>query len=167
MIGKQDGCKHVNICGAQTFQDTEKDAPAAPDQVFLSGEIMAKGTTVRRREKKKSSSTDHFTENNFDNSKKDVSSSHASIKESLRDHCVWRYCIFAVLLSAGSVSLFCLKDAELFSRTWRSIKAQSTFGRSADHSNEELPCNFGDDFTVDRRSNLSLEEFIRCYDAKR
>lgn len=31
----------------------------------------------------------------------------------------------------------------------------------------ELPCSVGDDFTIDRRSNLTLDEFIRCYDAKR
>lgn len=124
---------------------------------------MAKGTTVRHRAKKKSSSTDHFAENNFDH----VSSSHESIKESQRDHSLWRYCIFAILLSVGSVSLFCWKDTEMFSRAWRSIKAQSAFGPNADEIDEELPCNFGDDFTVDRHSNLSLEEFIRCYDAKR
>lgn len=121
---------------------------------------MTKGTTVRHRDKKKSSATNHFTET----TSRDVSSSHGST-ENLRDKSLWRYCIFVILLSVGSVSLFCLKDTELFSRTLRSIKARRAFS-SADHG-EELPCNFGDDFIVDRRSNLSLDEFIRCYDAKR
>lgn len=123
---------------------------------------MTKGSTIRHREKKKCSSTNHFT----DTTSRDVSSSDGSTEENPRDRCLWTYCIFVILLSVGGVSLFCLKDTELFSRTLRSIKAGRVFS-STDQNDEELPCSFGDDFTVDRRSNLSLEEFIRCYDAKR
>lgn len=125
---------------------------------------MAKGTTVRQREKKKPYSTSkNFTDTKVGSSSSDVSPTN----ENLHSQSLWRYCVFAILLSVGSVSLFCLKDTELFSRTWRSIKVPHTFYSGTDQNDEELPCTFGDDFTVDRRSNLSLEEFIRCYDAKR
>ena len=120
---------------------------------------MAKGTTVRHREKKKPSSTDHFPETKVNNS---ASTNVSSIKENVRDQSLWRYCVFAILLSVGSASLFYLKDTELFSRTRRAFSSTDQL-----QTDKELPCHFGDDFTVDRRSNLSLEEFIRCYDAKR
>jgi len=124
---------------------------------------MAKGTTARQREKKKSTGK-NFTDSTVGSSTwSDVS---LNTKENLHNQSIWRYCAFAILLSVGSVSLFCLKDTELFSRTWRSIQVSHGFYSSTDNA-EELPCNFGDNFTVDRRSDLSLEEFIRCYDAKR
>ena len=122
---------------------------------------MAKGTTVRQRDKKKS----HSTSKNFTDST--VGSAISPNNENLHNQNLWRSCVFAILLSVGSVSLFCLKDTELFSRTWRSIQTSHAFHSSTDQNKEELPCNFGDNFTVDRRSDLSLEEFSRCYDAKR
>lgn len=126
---------------------------------------MAKGTTVRQRDKKKSHSTSkNFTDSTVGSA---TSSDVSPNNENLHNQNLWRYCVFAILLSVGSVSLFCLKDTELFSRTWRSIQASHAFHSSIDQNKEELPCNFGDNFTVDRRSDLSLEEFIRCYDAKR
>lgn len=126
---------------------------------------MAKGTAVRHREKKKYSSSSHVAETKIsdNSSSSDVSPNHRLINENLRDQNLWRYCIFAIILSVGSISLFCLKDSELFSRTWSSIKAR-TFYQVED---VELPCNYGDDFAVDHRANLRLEEFVRCYDAKR
>ena len=129
---------------------------------------MAKGTTVRQREKKKSYSTGkNFTDSTC---KDDSSTSSDDIppnNENAHNQSLWRYFVFAILLSVGSVSLFCLKDTDLLSRTWRSIQVSPSFYKSTDQNNEELPCNFGNNFTVDRRSDLSLEEFIRCYDAKR
>ena len=124
---------------------------------------MAKGTTVRQRDKKKSHST---SKNSTDSAVGSASSSDVSPNENLHNQSLWRYCVFAIL-SVGSVSLFCLKDTELFSRTWRSIQVSHSLHSSTDQNKEELPCNFGDNFTVDRRSDLSLEEFIGCYDAKR
>lgn len=128
---------------------------------------MAKGPTVRQRERKKSYSTSkNFTDSTVGSStSSDVS---PPIDENLHNQSLWRYCVFAILLSVGSVSLFCLKDTELFYRIWRSIQVSHGFYRAdIDLNALELPCNFGDNFTVDRRSDLSLEEFIRCYDAKR
>lgn len=126
---------------------------------------MAKGTTVRQRKKKKS----YLTSKNFTDSTvgSSTSSDVSPIDENLHNQSLWGYCVFAILLSVGSVSLFCLKNTELFSRTWRSIQVSHRFYSSTDQNAVELPCNFGDNFTVDRRSDLSLEEFIRCYDAKR
>ena len=126
---------------------------------------MAKGTTVRQRDKKKSHST---SKNSTDSTVGSSTSSDVSpSNENFHNQSLWRYCVFAILLSVGSVSLFCLKDTELFSRTWRSIHVSHSFYGSTHQNKEQLPCNFGDNFTVDRRSDLSLEEFIRCYDAKR
>ena len=128
---------------------------------------MAKGTTARQREKKKSySTTKSFTDCAAGSSTSrttDVSPNN----EDRHSQSLRRYFVFAILLSVGSVSLFCLKDTELFSQTWRSIQVSHAFYSSTDENDEELPCKFGDNFTVDRRSNLSLEEFVRCYDAKR
>ena len=126
---------------------------------------MAKGTAVRQRDKKKF----HSTSKNFTDStvRSSTSSNVFPNNENLHNQSLWRYCVFAILLSVGSVSLCCLKDTELFSRTWRSIQVSHSFYSSTDQNKEELPCNFGDNFTVDRRSDLSLEEFVRCYDAKR
>lgn len=126
---------------------------------------MAKGTTARQREKKKS----YSTSKNFTNSTPGSSaSSDVSPKtENLHNQSLWRYFVFVILLSVGSVSLFFMKDTEFVSRTWRSIQVSHAFYSSTDQNDEQLPCNSGDNFTVDRRFNLSLEEFIRCYDAKR
>jgi len=131
----------------------------------LWGDKMAKGTTARQRNKKKSYSTSkNFTKCTPGSP---ASSDVSPNTENLHNQSLWRYFVFVILLSVGSVSLFCLKDTEFVSRTWRSIQVSHAFYSSTDQNDEQLPCNFGDNFTVDRRSNLSLEEFIRCYDAKR
>lgn len=129
---------------------------------------MAKGSSIRHREKKKSSSSTYFKESNFDNSSTtlndDLSSTLGKTSQILHNQWLWGCFIFTLLLLIGIVSLCFDSNSKFFSRTWSSIMAGSS-GTVKQHA--ELPCSVGNDFTIDHRSNLTLVEFIRCYDARR
>lgn len=114
---------------------------------------MAKGTGVRQREKKKKSSSLYYKEVACSSSVKPAN--EQKIKENLLTENFWKYCCFSLLLLLG---VLCV----LLSRNLRSSSHNSLY-----LENIGFPCNFGDEFSIDRRSNLSLEEFIYCYDAKR
>lgn len=114
---------------------------------------MAKGTGVRQREKKKKSSSLYYKEVACSSSVKPAN--EQKIKENLLTENFWKYCCFSLLLLLG---VLCV----LLSRNLRSSSRNSLY-----LENVGFPCNFGDEFSIDRRSNLSLEEFIYCYDAKR
>ena len=129
---------------------------------------MAKSSSVRHREKKKSSSSTYFKESNFDNSSTtlndDLSSTLRKTSQILHNQWLWGCFIFTLLLLIGIISLCFDSNSKFFSRTWSSIMA-SPSGTLKQHA--ELPCSVGNDFTIDHRSNLTLVEFIRCYDARR
>ena len=119
--------------------------------------LMAKGSAVRQRDKKRKPSSLH------DNKEVAHSSSDTEqIKENSLGQNFWKYCTFALLLLLSGISLFYCKENVLFSRN---LSLQNSFQDSPE--NVEIPCYFGDEFSIDRRSNLSLREFIHCYDAKR
>lgn len=117
--------------------------------------MMAKSSSTRHRERKK-----------FDNSSKtlnaDLSPTLGKTSQNLRNQ--WRCFIFTLLMLTGIISLYFDNNSKFFPRTWSSILAglSGTPKRDA-----EVPCSVMDNSTVDHRSNLTLAEFIRCYDAKR
>ena len=113
---------------------------------------MAKGTTVRQRENKRNASSRH---NNKEIEK------HGKIKENSPSQNVWKYSTLALVVLLGCLSLLYARDSALFSQT---LNSKIAFNNA---ENVGFPCNFGEEFAIDRRSNLSLEEFVECYDAKR
>lgn len=122
---------------------------------------MAKGPTVRQREKKRkpSSRYDKIDNKEIACSSSEISTNEEQTRGATRGENVWKYCTFAVLLLLSCISLFLSKDSVLLSRT------SKLYLNSPE--NEGFPCNSGDEFSIDRRANLSLEEFVHCYDAKR
>lgn len=130
--------------------------------------MMAKSSSTRHRERKKSSPSTYFKESKFDNSSKtlnvDLSPTLGKTSQNLRNQWLWRCFIFTLLMLTGIISLYFDNNSKFFPRTWSSILAglSGTPKRDA-----EVPCSVMDNSTVDHRSNLTLAEFIRCYDAKR
>lgn len=129
---------------------------------------MAKSSSLRHRERKKSSPSTYFKESKFDNSSKtlnaDLSPTVGKISQNLRNQWLWRCFIFTLLLLIGIISLYFDNNGKFFPRTWSSIMAGLSRIPKRD---AEVPCLVMDNSTVDHRSNLTLAEFIRCYDAKR
>ena len=119
---------------------------------------MTKGSAVRQGVKKKNANASHSQE--LPNPA--VKNQPADENENSR---VFRKCLLLTtgLLFCGVILKLVSSDEQLFS----AIRGNKTrFGQAEDI--DELPCRYGGDhFTVDRRSNLSLKEFVRCYDAKR
>lgn len=130
--------------------------------------MMAKSSSTRHRERKKSSPSTYFKESKFDNSSKtlnaDLSPTVGKISQNLRNQWLWRCFIFTLLLLIGIISLYFDNNGKFFPRTWSSIMAGLSRIPKRD---AEVPCLVMDNSTVDHRSNLTLAEFIRCYDAKR
>ena len=130
--------------------------------------MMAKSSSLRHRERKKSSPSTYFKESKFDNSSKtlnaDLSPTVGKISQNLRNQWLWRCFIFTLLLLIGIISLYFDNNGKFFPRTWSSIMAGLSRIPKRD---AEVPCLVMDNSTVDHRSNLTLAEFIRCYDAKR
>ena len=130
--------------------------------------MMAKSSSLRHRERKKSSPSTYFKESKFDNSSKtlnaDLPPTLGKTSQNLRNQWLWRCFIFTLLMLTGIISLYFDNNSKFFPRTWSSILAglSGTPKRDA-----EVPCSVMDNSTVDHRSNLTLAEFIRCYDAKR
>ena len=127
---------------------------------------MVKGTAVRQREKKlvKSSLRRPDDKPEVACSSREVPRNGEQIKENSRSENFWKYCTLSLLLLLSCVSLLIHSNGTtLFSRL-SSFIPHNSFDSP---ENVEFPCNFGGEFSIDRRSNLSLEEFIHCYDAKR
>ena len=129
---------------------------------------MAKSSSTRHRERKKSSPSTYFKESKFDNSSKtlnaDLSPTVGKISQNFRNQWLWRCFIFTLLMFTGIISLYFDNNSKFFPRTWSSIMAGLSGTPKQD---AEVPCSVMDTSTVDHRSNLTLAEFIRCYDAKR
>lgn len=124
---------------------------------------MVKGTAVRQREKKlKSSLRGPEDKPEVARSSRELPRNGEQIKENSRSENFWKYCTLSLLLLLSCVSLFYSKGTTLFSRL-SSFIPHDSFDTP---ENVDFPCNLGE-FSIDRRSNLSLEEFIHCYDAKR
>lgn len=125
---------------------------------------MTKGSTLRQLEKRRNASNTSRYQNN-----KEVtpSSAKATKEENLGTHHLLKYTACSVLLVLSGGLVFSLKQN--LSSFLRVLKFDGYF--SLQHpdilENVSFPCNFGDEFSIDRRSNLSLEEFIHCFDAKR
>ena len=130
--------------------------------------MMAKSLSLRHRERKKSSPSTYFKESKFDNSSKtlnaDLSPTLGKTSQNLRNQWLWRCFIFTLLMLTGIISLYFDNNSKFFPRTWSSILAGLSGTPKQD---AEVPCSVMDNSTVDHRSNLTLAEFIRCYDAKR
>ncbi|XP_068706537.1 uncharacterized protein [Montipora foliosa] len=125
---------------------------------------MTKGSTLRQLEKRRNASNTSRYQNN-----KEVtpSSAKATKEENLRTHHLLKYTACSILLVLSGGLVFSLKQN--LSSFLRVLKFDGYF--SLQHpdilENVSFPCSFGDEFSIDRRSNLSLEEFIHCFDAKR
>lgn len=137
-------------------------------QRFVLLYMMAKSSSTRQRERKKSSPSTYFKESKFDNSSKtlnaDLSPTLGKTSQNLRNRWLWRCFIFTFLMLTGIISLYFDNNSKFFPRTWSSILADLSGTPKRD---AEVPCSVMDNSTVDHRSNLTLAEFIRCYDAKR
>ncbi|XP_068706530.1 uncharacterized protein [Montipora foliosa] len=124
---------------------------------------MTKGSTLRQLEKRRNASNTSRYQNN-----KEVtpSSAKATKEENLRTHHLLKYTACSILLVLSGGLVFSLKQN--LSSFLRVLKFDGYF--SLQHpdilENVSFPCSFGDEFSIDRRSNLSLEEFIHCFDAK-
>ena len=119
---------------------------------------MAKGTTVRQRVKKIHSTISRQSNKEVNNDKTTFTN-----HENLPSQSFWKYSSFTILALLGSMALFYSKDSLLSSQT---LSSKNAFHDSEENVNQ-FPCHVGDEWTIDRRSNLSLEEFVQCYDAKR
>ena len=121
---------------------------------------MAKGTTVRQREKRRHSTISRQCSKEVKNDKT-TSTNH----ENLPSQSFWKYSSFTILALLGSLALFCSKDSLL---SFQTLSSKNAFHDSSEENVKlQFPCHGGDEWSIDRRSNLSLEEFVQCYDAKR
>ena len=121
---------------------------------------MAKGTAVRQREKRIHSTISRRQSNKKVNNDKTTFTNH----ENLSSQSFWKYSSFTILVLLGSVALFCSKDSLL---SFQTFSSKNAFHDSEENVNLQFPCHVGDEWSIDRRSNLSLEEFVQCYDSKR
>ena len=120
---------------------------------------MAKGTAVRQRQKRIRSTISRQSNKEVNNDKT-TSTNH----ENLPSQSFWKYSSFTILALLGSVAFLCSKDSLL---SFQTLSSKNAFHDSEENVNLQFPCHVGDEWSIDRRSNLSLEEFVQCYDAKR
>lgn len=125
---------------------------------------MPKATTLRQREKKRNRSNTSRHQ-----SSKEVtgtSSSGNKINGKLTFPNLWKYSTCSLLMIISSGLLFSFKE-NISSFLHVQLEGYSGLRHSNIPKNVSFPCRLSDEFSIDRRSNLSLEEFIHCYDAKR
>lgn len=120
---------------------------------------MAKGKAVRQREKRIHSTISRQSNKEVINDKTTFTN-----HENFPSHSFWKYSSFTILALLSSMALFCSKDSLLSSQT---LSSKNAFHDSEENAKLQFPCHVGDEWSIDRRSNLSLEEFVLCYDAKR
>ena len=125
----------------------------------LSTTTMAKGKAVRQREKRIHSTISRQSNKEVNNDKTTFTN-----HENFPSHSFWKYSSFTILALLGSMALFCSKDSLLSSQT---LSSKNAFHDSEENAKLQFPCHVRDEWSIDRRSNLSLEEFVLCYDAKR
>ena len=123
---------------------------------------MPKGTTLRQREKKRNASNT----SRHHNSKEVTLSSENKIIGKLAARNLWKYSTCSLLIIISSGLLFSFKE-NISSFLRLQLEGYLSLRHSSLPKNVSFPCHVGDEFSIDRRSNLSLEEFIHCYDAKR
>lgn len=114
---------------------------------------MAKGKAVRQREKRIHSTISRQSNKEVINDKTTFTN-----HENFPSHSFWKYSSFTILALLGSMALFCSKET---------LSSKNAFHDSEENVKLQFPCHVGDEWSIDRRSNLSLEEFVQCYDAKR
>lgn len=120
---------------------------------------MAKGKAVRQREKRIHSTISRQSNKEVINDKTTFTN-----HENFPSHSFWKYSSFTILALLGSMALFCSKDSLLSCQT---LSSKNAFHDSEENVKLQFPCHVGDEWSIDRRSNLSLEEFVQCYDSKR
>ena len=123
---------------------------------------MPKATTLRQREKKRNASNT----SRHHSSKEVTSSSGNKINGKFTFPNLWKYSTYSLLMIISSGLLFSFKE-NISSFLHVQLEGYSGVRRSNIPKNVSFPCRLSDEFSIDRRSNLSLEEFIHCYDAKR
>ena len=122
---------------------------------------MTKGTKVRQRETTRRHSTISRQSNKEVNNDKTTSTNH----ENLPSQSFWKYSSFTILALLSSLALFYSKDSLL---SFQTLSSKNAFHDSSEENVKlQFRCHGGDEWSIDRRSNLSLEEFVQCYDAKR
>lgn len=121
---------------------------------------MTKGTKVRQRETRRHSTISRQSNKEVNNDKT-TSTNH----ENLPSQSFWKYSSFTILALLSSLALFYSKDSLL---SFQTLSSKNAFHDSSEENVKlQFRCHGGDEWSIDRRSNLSLEEFVQCYDAKR
>lgn len=155
MLWNQESCfssvEHIRI--------QKRTSHIASNFAGLSTTTMAKGKAVRQREKRIHSTISRQSNKEVINDKTTFTN-----HENFPSHSFWKYSSFTILALLGSMALFCSKDSLLSCQT---LSSKNAFHDSEENVKLQFPCHVGDEWSIDRRSNLSLEEFVQCYDAKR
>ena len=123
---------------------------------------MPKATALRQREKRRNASNT----SRHHSSKEVTPSSENKINGKFTAPNFWKYSTCSLLIIISSGLLFSFKE-NISSFLHVQLEGYSGLRHSNIPKKVSFPCHLSDEFSIDRRSNLSLEEFIHCYDAKR